>query len=348
MVMPELDERIRHIFDEPSPVTIDDVLARARLRRVSLLRGAGSRRRRAALLAAGACAVAAAVTAALLVTSTSHSKATIHVRGSGTATLPPVAVQLVLAETTVVAGTDIQGEIYVTNNTGKPIVLVPGIGQRPVTCKEGLPILVTIENGQVGPLVVIGGPVMCSAVLPTGQSRQPVSIDTDYPSCVVGDSPISHHGAPCTAKEDSPPRPPGIYSTVLSPAVKLPAGTQIPAAVKVTLLASPLSGPGAFKLQDIPVGEAVLEGRVGPGSPPSGSVPTMMLTFTNANGVQVSAEVINGLYQVYLPPGSWGVRAADSSVCATGISVPASGAWYRDDLVYPMSGCQDLAGPPST
>jgi hypothetical protein len=95
----------------------------------------------------------------------------------------------------------------------------------------------------------------------------------------------------------------------------------------------------------IPQGEGRLSGRLGPGAPPSGTVPnSIVLTFTS--GRQVTTTAVAGMYQVDLPPGVWSVRSADGNLCATGLQVTAGGT-QQDDLTYPLAGCQDLSGPPT-
>ena len=96
-------------------------------------------------------------------------------------------------------------------------------------------------------------------------------------------------------------------------------------------------------LKGIPPGDGRLAGHVTPGTPPNGTVPTMILTFSNGSST-VQATVTKGAYQVDLPAGVWSVRS-QGGVCATGISVHV-GAWQRDDLGFPIVGCQDLSGPP--
>lgn len=67
----------------------------------------------------------------------------------------------------------------------------------------------------------------------------------------------------------------------------------------------------------------------------------MTLSFSDG---QSHADVIvaKGAYQVDLPAGTWSVSGT-GGICATGIRV-AAGAWQSDDLVYPVSGCQHMAG----
>jgi hypothetical protein len=95
----------------------------------------------------------------------------------------------------------------------------------------------------------------------------------------------------------------------------------------------------------IPPGQGRVAGRVGPGAPPNGTVPTLVLTFTTGS-VTVSVTAPHGVYQVDLAPGTWSVRSDDGKACATGLRVTAGGA-SRDDLIYPTFSCQDLSGPPN-
>ena len=96
--------------------------------------------------------------------------------------------------------------------------------------------------------------------------------------------------------------------------------------------------------EHLAAGYGRLTGHVGPGAPPNGTVPAMTLRFSNGSET-VSATVKNGSYQVDLPAGTWDVRCP-AGVCASGISVTA-GAWGRNDLGYPIGGCQNLSGPPT-
>ena len=111
-----------------------------------------------------------------------------------------------------------------------------------------------------------------------------------------------------------------------------------------TIHAARLRPPASGSLQGLPSGYGRLSGSVGPGAPPNGTIPDMVLTFSRG-AVTFNATVRGGVYQIDLPAGTWDVSSPDG-VCATGLSVAAGGA-QRDDLVYPIGGCQDLAGPPT-
>jgi hypothetical protein len=107
---------------------------------------------------------------------------------------------------------------------------------------------------------------------------------------------------------------------------------------------SPSKATFPSNTKGIPAGKGRLTGRVGPGAPPAGTVPRLTLTFSNGTATKTAA-VTAGTYQVDLPPGVWSVRSPDGRVCASGLHV-GSDAWQRDDLMYPIAGCQDLAPPP--
>ena len=68
-----------------------------------------------------------------------------------------------------------------------------------------------------------------------------------------------------------------------------------------------------------------LTGHVGPGVPPAGSVPKMVLTFSNGEQT-VETTAAKGTYTFDLPAGVWDARSPNG-VCATGISVTA-GSWH--------------------
>lgn len=92
---------------------------------------------------------------------------------------------------------------------------------------------------------------------------------------------------------------------------------------------------------------AVLVGRLGPGVPPDGEVPSQVeLVFTGQAGETVMTTARDGRYRVTLSPGTWNVRATDGKACAIGIAV-SGGARHRNDLVYPAGGCTDAAPPPA-
>ena len=95
-------------------------------------------------------------------------------------------------------------------------------------------------------------------------------------------------------------------------------------------------------IDTLPTGYGRLSGSVGPGAPPDGTIPNLVLTFSDGT-TTLHTTVIRGRYQIDLPAGSWDVRS--EGVCATGLSVTA-GTWQQDGLVYPTAQCQSLAGPP--
>ena len=115
-------------------------------------------------------------------------------------------------------------------------------------------------------------------------------------------------------------------------------------AVLVFGLGACTSAATSGSMRGLPAGYGRLSGSVGPGAPPNGTIPNMVLTFSNGT-TSVGVAVKGGKYQIDLPAGRWDVRSPDG-VCASGLSV-AAGGWQRDDLVYPMGGCQDLGTPPS-
>ena len=97
-------------------------------------------------------------------------------------------------------------------------------------------------------------------------------------------------------------------------------------------------------IRGLPTRYGRLSGSVGPGAPPNGTIPNLVLTFSNGT-TTLRATVIDGKYQIDLPAGTWDVRS--EGLCATGLSVTA-GAWQQDGLVYPTAQCQSLAGPPTS
>lgn len=127
----------------------------------------------------------------------------------------------------------------------------------------------------------------------------------------------------------------GLWGTVS--AASLAAG-----ALSLGLSSCSSTTTGSNSTQGLAAGFGRLSGSVGPGVPPSGTIPNMVLTFSSATS-SFRTTVIGGKYEIDLPAGSWDVRSSNG-VCATGISVTA-GAWQRDNLGYPMAQCQSLSGP---
>ena len=118
---------------------------------------------------------------------------------------------------------------------------------------------------------------------------------------------------------------------------------------RTVLIAAALIGgmsgcSSAASTSGLAVGYGRLSGHIGPGAPPDGTTPNIVLSFSSGNKTARATET-RGTYTIDLPAGVWDVRSP-AGVCATGIRVIA-GAWQRDDLAYPTGQCQSLEGPPT-
>jgi hypothetical protein len=95
---------------------------------------------------------------------------------------------------------------------------------------------------------------------------------------------------------------------------------------------------------------AVLVGKLGPGAPSDGELPSSVeLVFTGPGGAVRTAVARDGEYEIVLPEGTWDVRAEDGQTCGVGL-VADGGTSQRADLVYPTRQCLSLAppdGPPA-
>jgi hypothetical protein len=118
----------------------------------------------------------------------------------------------------------------------------------------------------------------------------------------------------------------------------------VAAAMFAVVTACSIGANNTDLLKGLGPGMGRLAGKIGPGVPPNGTVPNMMLVFTDGNRT-VRAVARDGSYQVDLPAGVWNVTGP-VGVCATGIHVSPA-AWQSDDLGYPMAQCQDLSVSPS-
>lgn len=344
--MPDLDERIRDLFDRAGPLRLDDVVGR-HAGHTAFLVGRIRSSSKAVVWAVGLAAVgAAAVIALVVIPKAGHRNSVVYV-GHGVPPRPPLQSQLVLDETQVFSGQPIRGVLRITNNTNRDIVGEACGGSRP-----------EIRGGLSGPFGNSGdlydhGPPIASCVpitLKPGTVSANVEFPTFFDGCQVGGG--SRQVVGC-APAGSPPLPSGSYTATVTfaqpehgnyqllPTVPLPTAPP----VQVTVLAAPFSGPSSFQLAWVPTGTAVLEGQIGPGAPPAGKVPNLTLVFTNGAGLEVRAQAEQGTYEVYLTPGTWSVRSVTAGVCMTGISVHAQ-AWFRDDFIYPIAGCQNVNAPP--
>ncbi len=270
--MPELDERLRRLFDSPPPVSLDEAVGR-RARAVP----AGGRWRHRLVIAAAVCAILAGV-GALVATGRTGST---HVSGSSTTSSPtaqaPVEIGLVLDRTGVNAGTPIDGEALLTNTTGRTMTVN--------TCARDGWLFVGLTNNQVAYFpnrFYIG--CLPTIQLKPGLNRFPISILTDFQGCVESRSEATPQVPACLPANGVPPLPAGSY-VVKTVVVGLPAGTRLPPAISVTLL---------------PVG--TVTGYIEPceGRPTAGA-PYAAGTVTAYLGHQTYKEIAPGVFQTVLP-----------------------------------------------
>lgn len=146
-----------------------------------------------------------------------------------TTTTAPVEIQLVLDRTQVTAGTLIRGEVLLTNTTGRTIT----VG----TCAADGWLSVGLTNHEVSyeplsPLIACAPTVRLSP----GLNRFPITISSDFQGCTRNSSQATPLLPVCTSNGDAP-LPAGQYLTRIV-TMGLPAGTRLPSAIKVTLLAT--------------------------------------------------------------------------------------------------------------
>lgn len=226
--MTDLDERLRRAFDSAAPVGLDEVLNRAGQSGHST-RGTNGRLVAAIFLAVGVLGGSIALAAIRRSggpTRTSTRSSTSTPAGSQAS----LQIRLVLDRTTVVAGTTIHGVALLTNTTDHTITVK-------ACAADGW-----FEVGLSNQRITFGGfpspAVACapSVKLVRGVNRVPFEVLTTYLGCThVKALATSQH--PVCEPAGIPPLPPGSYVTKVV-TTGLPARSQVPAAVHVTLLPS--------------------------------------------------------------------------------------------------------------
>jgi hypothetical protein len=288
--MPDLDERIRLLFDSPRPVSLDDILARQ-----ASTASAPGRWHHRVVITVAVCVVLAGVIGLV---------ATRHSTTSSTRTSAPVEIRLVLNQTRVTAGTPIHAEAVVTNTTGKTIIVE--------TCAINGWLGAGLTNDRVSWLPAYSA-VGCRPTvrLSPGLNRFPISIGTVYEMCTSS----SHTSPqdPACVRGGTPPLPPGLYVTKMAVA-GLPAGTQLPPGIRVTLTGAAV---GTVDGRMIQVG--------GPPGAPSISV-RGVVTLTNlSSGVRyrATANRTSG-YSIKVPPGTYNVTGSSLQDFDNGHEMSAS------------------------
>jgi hypothetical protein len=202
--MTDVNDRIRRLFDTATPLTLDEVVARAA--------PAPFRRPRVYVrLVVAACVLVVAGVVAVIATHRTSGGVVVSSGPSPTASSapPPIIVRTVLDQTTVTAGSSIHGEVIVTNTTGKPIPFVENCpGNYDDLAKVGL------SNAQIGfqDFQLGVGCVHDSVPLAPGITRYPITVSTYYASCDGGR--VGSEGLPvCLPGGGIPLLPAGDYVT---------------------------------------------------------------------------------------------------------------------------------------
>jgi hypothetical protein len=288
--MPDLDERIRLLFDSPRPVSLDELLAR----RATGARAPGRWHHRIVITAA----VAVVFVGVIGLVVTRHSTT------SSTRAPAPVEIRLVLDRTRVTAGTPIRGEALLTNTTGKAITVE--------TCAINGWLGAGLTNDKISWLPAYSA-VGCrpTVQLSPGLNRFPIIIGTVFEMCTSN----SHTSPqdPACVRGGTPPLPPGLYVTKMA-TVGLPAGTQLPPGIKVTLTAAAV---GTVDGRIIQVG--------GPSGAPSISVRGVVTLRNLSSGVRYRATA-NGTsgYSIKVPPGTYNVTGSSLQDFDNGHEMSAS------------------------
>lgn len=219
--MADLDERLRNLFEASLPVTLNEVRERS-------MSGTDDNRRQrvrlvvvvsvAVMMLAGTLAIIASQgSVPRLHTSDDHRKT-----GQGA----PLTIQIELVGYRVRAGDQIRGKALIDNTTGKKLTVK--------ACAADGWLIVGLTNSHVRFDAVSPG-IACkpSVQLKPGLNPFPITISTRYVACTERSRPTVQ--LPLCTSSRMPPLPPGRYITKLI-TVGLPAGTQLPSPIRVTLL----------------------------------------------------------------------------------------------------------------
>lgn len=306
---------------EVPPVTVEEIRARA-----------GRRRRARAATGAVALAAAAAVIVAVLPGSGHVARPVVVSPAAGPDKRTGVYVTLTVPDPRVVRGQPLAVEVDIVNATGHAVD--EGALCAPPYVSLYLDDGTHSNQAPVAASLCVPGPATPHTVLSPGDHRRTQQVSTDFAACIQpGGGSLDDSIPPC-ATGGAPPLPVGRYR--LEAEVNgLPPGTMAPRPVTVTLLPHPLS---SYSLAGLPAGWGRVAGHLGPGG---AAFPDVALSFTDGP-ITLTTTAIGGVYEIELPPGQWAVRG--DHVCARGLTVAAGGE-FRDDLIRPLIGCQDLGRP---
>jgi len=243
--MPDLDERLRRVFDGPAPVRLDEVLDRAS-RSTKRRRGVNGR------LVAAVCVAVGVLGGSIVLAASRPSGGRISTSTRSTTTSTPAGrqaplrIRLLLDRTIVVAGTTIRGVALLTNTTHKTITVK--------ACAADGWFEVGLSNARITFDGLLSPAVACapSVKLVPGVNRVPFDVLTTYLGCTHVKALATSQQPVCTAA-GTPPLPPGSYVTTVVTS-GLPAPNEAPAAIHVTLLPSSHSGqmsPPALSGRDL-------------------------------------------------------------------------------------------------
>jgi hypothetical protein len=302
-----------------SPVTVEEIRVRA-----------GRRRRARAAAGAVALAAVAAVTVAVLPGSGHKGRPVVVAPAAGADKETGVYVTLTVADPRVVRGRPLAVEVDIVNATGRSVD--EGALCAPPYVSLYLDDGTHSNQAPVAASLCEPGPETPHTMLSPGDHRRTQEVSTDFAVCGQSGGGSPDDSIPPCATGGTPPLPAGPYR-LEAEVDGLPPGTMAPPPVTVTLLPHPLS---SSSLAGLPAGWGRVAGHLGPGG---AAFPDVALSFTDGP-ITLTTTAIGGVYEIELPPGQWAVRG--DHVCARGLTV-AAGGWFRDDLIRPLTGCQDLS-----
>lgn len=141
-------------------------------------------------------------------------------------------VSVHLDQTTVPAGTTIEGIATIDNRTGAPIRMSDG------TCDGWL--FVGLANSRLSYEPAISGVACAPYAVPVGVSQHPITVVTTYQSCTQTPSRATYRLPVCLAGSHDlmPALPPGVYHTAVVVQGPLVAKNSV-----TVILTSPVSSP---------------------------------------------------------------------------------------------------------
>lgn len=219
--MADLDERLRNLFDASPPVSLREVRER------SMSGAHGNHPQRVRLVVVVSVAVMM-LAATLAIVASRGSGPRLHPSDEHrkTGQRATLTIRIELAGNRVRAGDEIHGTVLIDNTTGKKITVK--------ACAADGWLIVGLANSHVRFDSVSPG-IACnpSVQLKAGPNRFPVTISTRYMACTQKSHPTVQ--LPLCTSSGMPPLPSGRYVTKII-TVGLPARTQLPSPIRVTLL----------------------------------------------------------------------------------------------------------------